>query len=156
VLPKPLTDAHGAVIIGPEHREVTLEHIFTPEQAGRALEQLRPIVERMVAHRRALAQAQARRAELVAQIAGNGGDLSPVDVRLAAAEVEREATVVAACVRDITDAGVQVKDLDEGLLDFPARRGEEDVLLCWKLGEDEIAYWHGLEEGFAGRKPLPF
>jgi hypothetical protein len=94
-----------------------LEHIFTPQEAGRVLEQLRPIVERMVAHRRALAQAQARQAELVAQIASNGGD---------------------------------------GLLDFPARRGDEDVLLCWKLGEDEIAYWHGLEEGFAGRKPLPF
>ena len=42
------------------------------------------------------------------------------------------------------------------LVDFPAVRGEEVVLLCWHVGEDEVAYWHGLEEGFAGRKPLPF
>jgi hypothetical protein len=57
-------------------------------------------------------------------------------------------------VQTITDAGVQVKDLDTGLLDFPSRREGEEVLLCWRVGEDEIRFWHGLEEGFAGRKPL--
>jgi hypothetical protein len=52
--------------------------------------------------------------------------------------------------------GVIVKDADRGLVDFPAlRENGEEVLLCWQVGEDEIAYWHGLEEGFAGRKPLP-
>jgi hypothetical protein len=52
---------------------------------------------------------------------------------------------------------VQVKDLDEGLIDFPAKHpGGDTVLLCWRLGETDVAYWHGLEEGFAGRKPLPF
>ena len=50
--------------------------------------------------------------------------------------------------------GAIVKDLDDGLVDFPALRGGEEVLLCWRLGEDEVAYWHGLEEGFAGRKRL--
>src|SRR5207247_2575248 len=73
----------------------------------------------------------------------------------AAREVAREVDGIADCVRQIDEAGVQVKDLDEGLLDFPARRGHEDVLLCWKVGEPEVAFWHGLEEGFAGRKPLP-
>ena len=48
-----------------------------------------------------------------------------------------------------------MKDLDAGLVDFPARREGVDVLLCWRLGEDEVGYWHGLEEGFSGRKPLP-
>jgi hypothetical protein len=54
--------------------------------------------------------------------------------------------------------GVQVKDLDRGLIDFPARHParDETVLLCWQLGEEAVEYWHGLEEGFAGRKPLPF
>ena len=47
-----------------------------------------------------------------------------------------------------------VKDLDRGLVDFPALRDGEEVLLCWQVGEGEVAYWHGLEEGFAGRKPL--
>jgi hypothetical protein len=52
--------------------------------------------------------------------------------------------------------GVIVKDADRGLVDFPAlRESGEEVLLCWQVGEDEIGYWHGLEEGFAGRKPLP-
>ena len=48
-----------------------------------------------------------------------------------------------------------MKDLDDGLVDFPARRGGEDVLLCWRLGEDAIEFWHGLDEGFSGRRPLP-
>ena len=108
----------------------------------------------MVAHRRALAEAQIRQAELVTRIAGNGGDLTPGDVRAAAEAVAREADGIAECVRRIDDAGVQVKDLDEGLLDFPAQRGGEQILLCWKVGEPEVAYWHGVDEGFAGRKPL--
>jgi hypothetical protein len=131
------------------------ERTFTLEQANAALTELRPVVERMVAHRRVLAGVQLEQAELVARIAGDGGDLQPSDLREIAATVEREAAVVADCVQRITEAGAQVKDLDEGLIDFPARRGEEPILLCWKLGEEEIRYWHGLEEGFAGRRQLP-
>jgi hypothetical protein len=47
-----------------------------------------------------------------------------------------------------------VKDIDTGLLDFPSLRGGEEVLLCWRLGEDEVAWWHRPEDGFAGRQPL--
>jgi len=54
----------------------------------------------------------------------------------------------------VTDLGGEVKDLDSGLVDFPGRRGEEDVLLCWKLGEKRIGYWHTAESGFAGRRPI--
>src|SRR4051812_20539125 len=108
---------------------------FTPDEANDALREVRPLAERMVQHRRALARAQVRHAELVTQIAGNGGDLSPGEVRDAAEEVAREVDGIAECVHTINEAGVQVKDLDEGLLDFPARRGDEDVLLCWKVGE---------------------
>ena len=132
-----------------------MERIFTPEEANAALTELRPIVERMVAHRRNLAAAQRHQAELVTRIAGNGGDFQPSDLREAAATIKREAKAIAACVERINDAGAQIKSLEDGLLDFPARRGDEDVLLCWQLGEDEVGYWHGLEEGFAGRKPLP-
>jgi hypothetical protein len=131
------------------------ERIFTPEEANGVLQELRPVVERMVEHRRNLTAAQRHQAEIVTQIAGNGGDMQPSELREAAAAIEHEAKAIAECVERISDAGAQIKSLEEGLLDFPARRGDEDVLLCWKLGEDEIAYWHGLEEGFAGRKPLP-
>jgi hypothetical protein len=133
-----------------------MPRFFTPEEANATLAELRPVAERMVAHRRALSEAQLRQSELVARIAGNGGDLPPTEVRAAADDVLREAEALAECVRLIDEAGVQVKDLDEGLLDFPARRDGEEVLLCWRVGEPEVAYWHGLDEGFAGRKPLPF
>jgi len=55
---------------------------------------------------------------------------------------------------EIDEIGVQVKDLDKGLLDFPCAMGGKTILLCWKLGEKEIGYWHSEEEGFAGRKPI--
>ena len=54
----------------------------------------------------------------------------------------------------IQETGCVVKDLDEGLVDFPSLLDGQEVYLCWKLGEERIAYWHGMEEGFAGRKPL--
>ena len=133
-----------------------MQRIFTAEEANAALADVRPLAERMVEQRRGLMQAQLRQAELVTRIATNGGDLSPGEVRDVAEEVAGAADALADCVRKLDELGVQVKDLDEGLVDFPARRGDEDVLLCWKVGEPEVAHWHGLDEGFAGRKPLPF
>jgi len=128
---------------------------FTPEEANEALVELRPIVERMVEHRRNLIAAQVQQAELVTRIAGNGGDMVPSDLHEAADTIQREAAAISDCAERINAAGAEVKSLEEGLLDFPARRGDEIVLLCWKLGEDEIHYWHRVDEGFGGRKPLP-
>jgi hypothetical protein len=130
--------------------------VFTPEEANEALAEVRPLAERMVQARRSLAAAARRQRELVIRIAGNGGDLSPGEVRDAAAAVEREVATIAECVAALEAAGVQVKDMDEGLVDFPARHAGRDILLCWKVGEPAVSYWHGLDEGFAGRKPLPF
>lgn len=132
-----------------------MARLFTVAEANAALVSLRPVAERMVARRRELADAQVRQAELVTRIAGNGGDLSPGEVREAAEDVARATDAIADCVRRINASGAEVKDLDTGLLDFPARRGDDVVLLCWKVGEPEIEYWHGVDEGFAGRKPLP-
>jgi hypothetical protein len=128
---------------------------FTPEEANDALVELRPIVERMVQHRRNLTAAQVQQAELVTRIAGNGGDMVPSDLHEAADTIQREAAAISECAERINAVGAEVKSLEEGLLDFPARRGDEVVLLCWKLGEDEIHYWHRVDEGFGGRKPLP-
>jgi hypothetical protein len=131
------------------------ERHFTPEEANAALEEVRPIAEALVAHRREMAVAATRQARLVQRIAGNGGDFDPQEPRTIEEQFEREGQAVARCVEKLERLGVLVKDLDRGLVDFPALRGDEEVLLCWEVGEDEIAYWHGLDEGFAGRKPLP-
>lgn len=127
---------------------------FSLEEANAAVEELRPVVARMVEHGRALAEAQREQRQLVSRIAGNGGDMQPSDLRELAETIQREADAVGACAEEINAAGAQIKSLEEGLLDFPSRRDGELVLLCWKLGEGDIEYWHGLEEGFAGRKPL--
>jgi hypothetical protein len=127
---------------------------FTPDEANELLAELRPRVELLVEHKQRLDAAEDARRGLQARIAGNGGDITPSDVREAAANVEREAKAIGAIVEEIQRHGVQIKDLDLGLLDFPWQRGSEIVLLCWRLGEDEIGYWHGMDEGYAGRKPL--
>ncbi|MBZ5545641.1 MAG: DUF2203 domain-containing protein [Acidobacteriia bacterium] len=84
-----------------------------------------------------------------------GGSL-PAYGKLAATREQREKLVaqLQEALNQIQETGCLVKDLDEGLVDFPTLRKGEEVYLCWKLGEERIVYWHGLEEGFAGRKPL--
>jgi hypothetical protein len=128
---------------------------FTPEEANAALADVRPLVERMVELRRAHAEALARQEELESRIRGNGGGIPPAELAQATAEVDAVARRLARLVDEITSHGAQVKDLDSGLIDFPALRHGETVLLCWQLGEDEIAWWHRVEDGFAGRRPLP-
>jgi hypothetical protein len=128
---------------------------FTPDEANEALEDVRPLTEELVAHRRALVELQERLAALTVRIAGNGGDLEPRELQDVQEQLDEEVGGIARCVARIQDAGGLVKDLDEGLVDFLALREGEEVLLCWRLGEDEVGYWHGLEEGFSGRRPLP-
>lgn len=128
---------------------------FTPEEANAALEEVCPLVERMVAQRREHVAALERQEELERKIHGNGGGIPPASLAQANAEVDELARGLAALVDEIGELGAQVKDLDEGLIDFPALRRGETVLLCWRLGEDEIRYWHRVEDGFAGRRPLP-
>ena len=128
---------------------------FTPEEANAALEDVRPLVEMMVAHRRSHVEALARQEQLEGRIRGNGGGIPPAELADSAAEVDREARELARVIDELTEHGVQVKDIDDGLVDFPARRRGETVLLCWRLGEDEVGYWHTVEAGFAGRRPLP-
>jgi len=127
---------------------------FTPEEANAELAEIRPLVEQLVAHRREQQRLQAERQELASRIAGNGGGIDSS----ALAELEEaeraERVEVVRCVNAVHERGAIVKDVDTGLIDFPALREGEEVLLCWQLGEEQVAHWHGLEEGFAGRKRL--
>jgi hypothetical protein len=129
---------------------------FTPEEANAALARVRPLVERLVERRGAHRAALSRQEELEVKIRGNGGGMPPAELAAANADVDALARELTRLVDEIGEQGAQVKDLDEGLIDFPALRQGETVLLCWKLGEDEIGYWHPVEAGFTGRRPLPF
>jgi len=128
---------------------------FTPEEANAELEHVGPLVEQLVATRHEHMAALERQEELERKIKGNGGGIPPAELASATAEVDGVARRLAQLVDEITSHGAQVKDLDSGLIDFPARHHGETVLLCWQLGEDEIAWWHRVEDGFAGRRPLP-
>ena len=85
----------------------------------------------------------------------NGGTLvNVVEVARRKAERERAVQRTKDSIAEIHATGVQVKDIDIGLLDFPCKVEGEILLLCWKLGEAKITHWHSTEEGFAGRKPI--
>jgi hypothetical protein len=128
--------------------------IFTPQDANDALAVVRPLAERLVALRRTWREAHAKRSELGVVVQGNGGGLGTSDFAELEAELETLASEIEGCLAELDEAGVQVKDLDEGLLDFPALHEGREILLCWRVGEDRVAFWHGLDEGFAGRKPI--
>jgi hypothetical protein len=100
---------------------------------------------------RALAETQG---DSILAIGGNGVGYAASDLRAAKGELEALAEQTADAVRELDAIGVVVKDLDLGLLDFPGVRDGEEVELCWQVGEAAVAYWHPLEAGFAGRKPI--
>jgi hypothetical protein len=131
---------------------------FTEKEANAALVLVRPLVERLVGARKRLVQSGGRLEDLQARVAGNGSGLDPELVGALQERTAEAAADIAAIIGELEGLGVQVKDLDQGLIDFPACHParKETVLLCWQLGEEDVGYWHGLEEGFAGRKPLPF
>jgi hypothetical protein len=132
------------------------QRYFTAEEANELLPEVRLVAEELVEHRLAARAVAAKRAQLVTRIAGNGGDFDPQEPRELEEDFERETAAMAEALERLERLGVIVKDADRGLVDFPAlRESGDEVLLCWQVGEEEVAYWHGLEEGFAGRKPLP-
>jgi hypothetical protein len=98
---------------------------------------------------RELAEEQHGVAELVG---GNGSGYAVSDAR--SADFSAAAAGLEACLAELDSIGVQVKDPDAGLLDFPSVRHGENVLLCWRLGEPAVEWWHGLDGGFAARAPI--
>jgi hypothetical protein len=127
---------------------------FTPSEANEELAEIRPLVEEIVAHRREYLRLQSERQALAQRIAGNGGGIDASALGELEEAERQERVEIARRVNAVHERGAIVKDLDTGLVDFPARLAGEEVLLCWRLGEEQIEHWHGLEEGFAGRKRL--
>ena len=128
---------------------------FTLEEASTLLPVLESLLKRAVAAKEKVELRQLESAALSTKIMLNGGVLVRVaDVARRRAEHDHALKEARDVVAEIDAIGVQVKDLNTGLLDFPFQLGEEVVLLCWKMGESEIAWWHSVADGFAGRQPL--
>jgi hypothetical protein len=130
------------------------KRLFTPSEANTALDQVRPLAERLVSLRARMRELVAEQEKLVLEIGGNGGGYAAGDLNEAQSELEQLADEVTATVVELESLGTVVKDLDLGLLDFPGLREGEEVELCWQAGEDAVRYWHPLESGYRGRKPI--
>ena len=128
--------------------------LFTLAQANGLLPHLASRLRRVIDARTALRSHQATIEEFRALAMQHGGAQPTAGLREAREEIERLTALLREEVGEIESLGCLVKDLDLGLVDFPARRAGKTVLLCWRLGEPSIRFWHGTDEGFAGRKPL--
>jgi hypothetical protein len=131
---------------------VKAEKLFRLEDANAIVPRLQILMERL--QRGAL-----RLHEEMSELAGHLGIelamLAPEELlrhRPAARVLVEELDAI---VHEIEESGAHLKDIQLGLVDFPAEREGEVVYLCWQFGEPEVAFWHGLEDGFAGRQPLP-
>ena len=120
---------------------------FTLDEASATLDLIRPLLAEIQEIRQTILEKQPEVWPVLAKSAGNGGSL-------AASQVEHEFSRLNQLVHRIQATGAVLKDLDLGLIDFPAQRNGREVYLCWKYDEDQIRYWHDLDTGFAGRQPL--
>ncbi len=134
---------------------IAMSRTFTLSEAETLLPVLESLLRSAMQAKALIEEVDAEFEALKGRIFVNGGTF--VDIfTLKARKDEREKAIQRAkdAVAEIDAAGVQVKDLDIGLLDFPCVVGDEVILLCWKLGEQGIGHWHSTTEGFAGRKPI--
>lgn len=128
---------------------------FTLDEAQSLIPVLESLLKRAMEGKRAAQEVETRIAELSRRIYLSGG--MRVDVAAVAkdrAEMQGHLQRVRESVSEIDSIGVQVKDMDTGLLDFPCKVDDQIVLLCWRMGESAIEHWHSMEDGFKGRKPL--
>jgi len=128
---------------------------FTLDEAHSLLPVLESLLRAAVSAKKLMDEIESEQQALNHRIFLNGGTFLDV-VPLARRKAERAKAEQRAkdALDEISSIGVQVKDLNMGLLDFPCEVEGQIILLCWKLGEKSITHWHGTEEGFAGRKPI--
>jgi len=128
---------------------------FTLEEAQSLLPVLESLLRTAIEAKKLIETVDAELQDLAHRVFLSGGLLVNI-IQVARRKAEREKTIqrVKDTLAEIDATGVQVKDLDIGLLDFPCQVEGRTVLLCWKLGEQGITHWHDTREGFAGRKPI--
>jgi hypothetical protein len=127
-----------------------MERLFTLEEANALLPRLREILLELRQTVGALERSEAEVGQLRRKLRGNGHNVpeEPFERLEAAREAAQR------LIGQLQELGCELKDPRQGLIDFPSRRAGETVYLCWKLDEPTIAYWHPLDTGFAGRRPL--
>lgn len=119
---------------------------YTPGEANEAL----PAVSRLLD----AATDRARRYQQIVAAVREGGSTDPRARRAALREAEQLRREVMELLEELSDLGVEIKGLEQGLVDFPALRRGVEVLLCWRRGESEVAFWHTAQGGFAARQPI--
>lgn len=122
------------------------ERHFTREEANALLPQLTRLLDQLRDAKDELTDTEAHEA-LSEAASGNGGGEEGKQVGVAFLEVRR-------LLETIEQSGIVLRDIDRGLVDFPALMEDREVYLCWELGEEDVAYWHELETGYGGREPL--
>ncbi len=122
------------------------ERHFTRAEANALLPQLTELLGQLREAKDELTDSEAHEA-LSDAAPSNGGGEEGRQVGVAFLEVRR-------LLETIEQSGIVLRDIDRGLVDFPAVLDETEVLLCWELGEDEVAFWHDLDAGYGGREPL--
>lgn len=129
--------------------------LFSLTEAERTRQELEPVLIEAMECRKKLSGLDAELSAVAARIMMMGGMLVPHDkLSLVRLEHTRLVQNLKSALDQILETGCVIKDLDVGLLDFPSVIDNEEVYLCWKLGEDRIRFYHRQDEGFAGRKPL--
>ena len=124
-----------------------MSQYFTLDEANAALITIRPLMDEVQAIRQKIMSTQPEAWTAIEKSVGNGGSRS-------LSQIVQDFEKLDALVHQILDTGVLIKDVNIGLLDFPALRNGREVYLCWQHGEDDIAYWHEVDAGFAGRQPI--
>lgn len=120
---------------------------FTLQQANETLKVIRPLMEEVQTIRQKILAHQPEAWPAIEKSAGNGGNK-------ALSSIVGDFEKLDALIHQILDTGVQIKDINIGLLDFSATRDGREVYLCWQYGEEDIAYWHEVDAGYAGRQPI--
>jgi hypothetical protein len=128
--------------------------LFTLEEAEKLLPHLEQLVGGLIENRRSAVQTGERLIRIQEQIKQNAASVNATEMVNMQTELDFLVKVINDGLDAIEQLGAQPKDLDIGLVDFPAMLDGKEVLLCWKYGENSIRFYHTYEEGFPGRKPL--
>lgn len=128
---------------------------FTLDEANAALALVEPLLRQVVALKASYSQAEGELQGTAQRIALAGGaQVDPAQLLRARGRRDAAAARLKELIEEVQTHGCFVKDLDLGLVDFPALYRGEEVYLCFRLGEERIGYWHGVDEGFRGRKEI--